>query len=96
MHENTIYQLTGAVLDIVRDMLQFPKSFSTLGHTRYGYGMSSPSTLKARWQLEMYSTIPDVIPLFLLEYKASRALQYSDFRKKNELQIFLWDHSKQS
>lgn len=96
MYDNIIHQLPGAVLDIVGVTLQIPKSFSTLGCTRYGYKKLSLTTHKARWQLEMYNTIPDVIPLFLLEHEDPSVLQYSDFRKKKEQQIFLWDRSKQS
>lgn len=88
-----IHQLPGALVGIVVFMLQIPKTFSSLGSTRYGYKKLSFATHKIRWQLEIYSTIPDVIYLFLLEHKGSRVLQHGDFKNKNEEQIFLWDHS---
>lgn len=69
-------------MGIVGVTLQIPKSFSTLGCTRYGYEKLSLATHKGRWQLEMHSAIPDVIRLSLLEHKGSRVLQYSDILER--------------
>lgn len=96
MYDDIIHQLPGALVDIVGFMLQIPKTFSNLGCTRYGYKKLSLATHKTRWQLEIYSTIPDVIHLFLLKHKGSRVLQHSDFKNKNEEQIFLWDCSNRA
>jgi len=64
--------------------------FQYSGYTKYCYKKLSLATHKARCQLEICSTTPDVIALFLLEHKGSRILQHSDIlaRKMNSRSFF--------